>query len=912
MNTTKKRTYTKRAKADTNKFKVEAPVEMGVYDQVTMEAQHNLGTIKDENKPVATKGARKTQRVPKERGKYNTKQSKKASNTNVLDSNGYTETFNNPLEQGYPKVVKNDSYVCPSSIEKNMYSNTEKIGFEQLGVIEGMSWADCLNPSVQLPSWTNSSPLSQGTSVLYNNNEGVSGQGYCSGQASETVGGVLMKNVVDTLDYLINAQGTGFEGVFGEGGYRSNEMDMVSFDVEDAKYKEKVCGHSAPENMVDSWIKQFINPDAVICDAQPSGLIEPVDTEKFVDSLDELGAGKKTKKAATKPVKERKPRVKNVDEEKAVIKKEGVTQRKSRKNKKTAEKAKGGPDEIVIKAEEEDEEEELLMPISKRMRISKEESVEDRGCSQELGRMDVIGVANNGNTSEKEYATVGQDCLMGSSLSNLANAQQGAKFTTILPRAELLGESKPVIKVEDVSNKSISEFLKASSQINREIGMQQSNGVVEQSDKGAIKKTGGSRQNVTPEQVAAKRQERLIKNRAAALLSRKKRREHMDNLELSVRRLEEENKQLRLRLEETEGLLEKINEQKQEQEQGQEQGQEQEQKNEQEQKPKFKPEIHTGKNEVVQKCLFVENEHSQSEFDPHAPRQKFVGSVLMAFLFSITMLCMPQTFEPTVSRLSSTGDHTTLNFPTSPTLCLRPSLSPALENRLNTLIECKQQQQQQQQQPNAPQLMIRMCRSISEFTKRVIPKSPVQIALPATPNCSSYIDSDPNSQLSEITSPLLTSRIFPSKSLDHSQIQTDSAPLHVIHRDFSSPQSTIDFSSSPPSSSSSSSSSDQFNSPPSSPNSGLTAVSTAASISASRINYLSCHRNRRQSLHSRSRSFVPVDSELIYRWSADVGQLSCNPVIHPESTPSHSNPIPYGSNMDPPANNRAPYSVSSN
>ena len=58
-----------------------------------------------------------------------------------------------------------------------------------------------------------------------------------------------------------------------------------------------------------------------------------------------------------------------------------------------------------------------------------------------------------------------------------------------------------------------------------------------------------------PTTSAQKRQERLIKNRAAALLSRKRKREHLDELEQKVEALSAENCELKRKISELEGKL---------------------------------------------------------------------------------------------------------------------------------------------------------------------------------------------------------------------------------------------------------------------------------------------------------------------------------------------------------------------
>ncbi|PVU95051.1 hypothetical protein BB561_002080 [Smittium simulii] len=197
-----------------------------------------------------------------------------------------------------------------------------------------------------------------------------------------------------------------------------------------------------------------------------------------------------------------------------------------------------------------------------------------------------------------------------------------------------------------------------------------------------------SKQQVAPDQVAAKRQERLIKNRAAALQSRKKRREHMDYLEKKVADLESENFELKSKISNTDSLLQNV------------QGQLSELilKNKNLKESKNNSDIKESIEDTTipptdlntylakKKPSNLKMISTQpSFFDSPNSKQNLVNSVLMAVLFSFTLLCIPNAIEPHLQHFG-TGSHES-SFQSYNDLPLQPHIPISkLEPEINQMI----------------------------------------------------------------------------------------------------------------------------------------------------------------------------------------------------------------------------------
>ncbi|KAJ2404009.1 hypothetical protein J3F80_005155 [Coemansia sp. RSA 2526] len=134
-----------------------------------------------------------------------------------------------------------------------------------------------------------------------------------------------------------------------------------------------------------------------------------------------------------------------------------------------------------------------------------------------------------------------------------------------------------------------------------------------------------------PDTVAQKRQERLIKNRAAALLSRKRKREYLTKLEVEVEDLRDANEAMALRMAEMERRLSAVTEER--------------------------DLLKSANNSVQPNATLVHGNNakeprkrSESKPEPESgtsvpnKRQRTAGALLMAMLFSFSMFTLPSLF----------------------------------------------------------------------------------------------------------------------------------------------------------------------------------------------------------------------------------------------------------------------------
>ncbi|KAJ2125561.1 hypothetical protein IW147_000913 [Coemansia sp. RSA 720] len=131
-----------------------------------------------------------------------------------------------------------------------------------------------------------------------------------------------------------------------------------------------------------------------------------------------------------------------------------------------------------------------------------------------------------------------------------------------------------------------------------------------------------------PDTVAQKRQERLIKNRAAALLSRKRKREYLTKLEVEVEDLREANEMMAQRMAEMERRLSAVTEER-----------------DLLRKTDGSAQLAVAGNNAKEPRKRSESK-PEPESGPSVPnkRQRTAGALLMAMLFSFSMFTLPSLF----------------------------------------------------------------------------------------------------------------------------------------------------------------------------------------------------------------------------------------------------------------------------
>ncbi|KAJ2147433.1 hypothetical protein IW136_000089 [Coemansia sp. RSA 678] len=134
-----------------------------------------------------------------------------------------------------------------------------------------------------------------------------------------------------------------------------------------------------------------------------------------------------------------------------------------------------------------------------------------------------------------------------------------------------------------------------------------------------------------PDTVAQKRQERLIKNRAAALLSRKRKREYLTKLEVEVEDLRDANEAMALRMAEMERRLSAVTE-------------ERDLLKSANNSVQSNATLAHGNNAKEPRKRFESKPEPESGTSVPNKRQRTAGALLMAMLFSFSMFTLPSLF----------------------------------------------------------------------------------------------------------------------------------------------------------------------------------------------------------------------------------------------------------------------------
>ncbi|OLY82381.1 Cyclic AMP-responsive element-binding protein 1 [Smittium mucronatum] len=237
-----------------------------------------------------------------------------------------------------------------------------------------------------------------------------------------------------------------------------------------------------------------------------------------------------------------------------------------------------------------------------------------------------------------------------------------------------------------------------------------------------------SRLSASTDQAAAKRQERLIKNRAAALQSRKKRREHMDFLESKVKGLENENNTLKEDLENTKSLLQEAQRQLSSLNLG-------DSKSLAKTRPylvkQFKPK---------EKSSELIHNPNNWIFEAHHSKHNLVSSFIMAVLFSFTMFCIPSTLDTNSSSFGTSSHEIPIQL-RSETLSLSkiPSVT-SFEIDSGIIKEELDDLDDQDNDSVGNQIMEVVRKSFQELSRKISPSQSVPAVFPSELTCLSYDD----------------------------------------------------------------------------------------------------------------------------------------------------------------------------
>ncbi|PWA03277.1 hypothetical protein BB558_000602 [Smittium angustum] len=306
-----------------------------------------------------------------------------------------------------------------------------------------------------------------------------------------------------------------------------------------------------------------------------------------------------------------------------------------------------------------------------------------------------------------------------------------SKFTNILPRADLNQEPPKPAKQEQVTSK-----FSLIRPLNYETNSKTTdNSVLSEPLKYSLSNSGptsniqvkpmiGSKQQATPDQVAAKRQERLIKNRAAALQSRKKRREHMDFLEQKVNDLEDENTDLKKKVQETEALLKLVQEQLSALRIETESSKANSTTNDNSSNKLELSKVKTN----VNKSINIISIQPDGHFENQHPKQTFVGSVLMAVLFSFTIFCFPSPLDSQTPKFTHSGIDSTHHIPESSEIisCLGNN---SFDKKLSSA-QLISKHNSDEKHSSQKHIISHVRKSIREFTRHIVPSSPSPLVLP--------------------------------------------------------------------------------------------------------------------------------------------------------------------------------------
>ncbi|KAI9479712.1 hypothetical protein BX667DRAFT_494534 [Coemansia mojavensis] len=210
---------------------------------------------------------------------------------------------------------------------------------------------------------------------------------------------------------------------------------------------------------------------------------------------------------------------------------------------------------------------------------------------------------------------------------------------------------------------------------------------------------------------AQKRQERLIKNRAAALLSRKRKREYLTKLESEVEELRDANATMAQRMAEMER---KMNEMAQERDQLRRAAAAQSNsattstaKSQPKQTGSNQPASSESQSQEKPATDSTDNSNQQPQQQMNK-RQRTAGALLMAMLFSFSLFTLPSLY-PSDSQIAAGGVQSAGKLPSSPPRLLLPAASEhpepehPLVERVRRSISAFAQQKQPRLDDDEPQ-----------------------------------------------------------------------------------------------------------------------------------------------------------------------------------------------------------------
>ncbi|OMJ18622.1 Cyclic AMP-dependent transcription factor ATF-6 alpha [Smittium culicis] len=662
-----------------------------------------------------------------------------------------------------------DKLIYSQSINQNSFTGLNEFSFDQQynGIsnsslahegFDKLKWSDYLVNTAASPLWSTESSVSDeainstfGTFSNYDNvfesiNDEASYQGSSFDFSDETTSG----NVVNTIDLIVSSNDP--FALKSE-----NYCDNSNTENILANYRDQAYSHKADAEIVlDSLIKQYINSEAIsnIAPSQHSQLASKPKhdlNDSFGSIINESSSSSVTStqnpKVQTKP--ESKAQTPTRSKKKVIAPRSGIV-----------------PVESYVLPNQLNTPFKSIIPFNTPISIKSEfnpsngekisvakssKFVRKSPCNEpNLSKIQPLKkIRIEPAEKQPSLPDVKPIIAASSSLSSFNPILSQSKLTNILPRSSYGNdlsssniakdkpkqvlmkmstfdfpepiEKKPIISTPSFSISSISQQIPISQQ--------------------SI--SSGNRIPTNTDQAAAKRQERLIKNRAAALQSRKKRREHMDFLELQVRGLETENANLKKNLDDTMTLLEETRKQlnalKIEND-----------TNSKAQSVDLKVDTKIAKQnssnylspkpkERFQKNSDLIQGSNNWSFEVHS-KQNFVGSVIMAVLFSFTMFCIPNSLDSNSSQFGTSSHDMPIQI-NKGTLSLTqiPSMSGFEMDTSRVQLEDELLEiEGGDDKLSGKQLMERVRKSFQEMSRKIVPSQSVPSMFPSELTSVSY------------------------------------------------------------------------------------------------------------------------------------------------------------------------------
>ncbi|OMJ14873.1 Cyclic AMP-dependent transcription factor ATF-6 alpha [Smittium culicis] len=663
-----------------------------------------------------------------------------------------------------------EKLIYSQSVNQNSFTGLNEFSFDQQynGIsnislapegFDKLKWSDYLVNTAASPLWSTESSVSDeainstfGTFSNYDNvfesiNDEASYQGSSFDFSDETSTG----NVVNTIDLIVSSNDPFSQK-------SENYCDNSNTDNIYTNYRDQAYSHKADAEIVlDSLIKQYINSEAIsnIAPSQNSQLA----SKTKLDLNDSFGSVvNESSNSSVTPTQNQKVQTKP----------DSKTQTPTRSRKKVIAPRSGiVPVESYVLPNQQSTPFKSIIPFNTPISIKPEFSpsngekmsvtksskfVRKSPCNEpSLSKIQPLKkIRIEPAEKQPSLPDVKPIIAASSSLSSFNPILSQSKLTNILPRSNYgsdlssstLAKDKPKQVLMKMSTFDFPETIEKKpiistpafsiSSISQQIPISQQS------------ISSGNRIQTNTDQAAAKRQERLIKNRAAALQSRKKRREHMDFLELQVKGLETENANLKKDLDDTMTLLEETRKQlnalKIEKD-----------KNSKAQSVDLKVETEITKRNSSNYLSPKPKDRCHKNSDPihgsnnwsfevHS-KQNFVGSVIMAVLFSFTMFCIPNSLDSNSSQFGTSSHDMPIQI-NKGTLSLTqiPSMSgfEMDSGRVQLEDQLLEIEGDNDDKLSGKQIMERVRKSFQEMSRKIVPSQSVPSMFPSELTSISY------------------------------------------------------------------------------------------------------------------------------------------------------------------------------